>query len=79
METLKLYVESAASSKSLNLLGSHVTRMGHFAFAAMPANVKPDPIQVGFFSTQAIVKIPNRLPALVKLTRRLQRQVAWFH
>ena len=42
------------------------SRMRHRAVAAMPADVKPDPIQVGFFSTQAIVKVTNPLPDLVK-------------
>ena len=46
--------------------GLHLARLGHLAVAAMPTDVKPDPVEVGFFSTQAIVKVTNSLPNLVK-------------
>jgi len=52
--------------KSLNLLGSHVARMRHLAVATMPAEVKTYPVEVGFFSTQALVKVTDPLPDLVK-------------
>ena len=41
--------------KSFNLLGPNVARMRHVAIAAMPADEKTDPIQLSFFSIQAIV------------------------
>ena len=40
--------------------------MRHRAVAAMPTDEKPDSVEVSFFSTQAIVKVTNPLPDLVK-------------
>ena len=61
--------------KSFNLLGSPAARMRHLAIATMPADVKPYPIQIGFFSTQAIVKIANPLPDVIKQTGEMIAKV----
>ena len=50
-----LCVQLQAWKKSFNLLGPRVAQMRHRAIAAMPADGKTDPIQLSFFSIQAIV------------------------
>ena len=52
--------------------------MLHSAVAAMPTNEKPDPVQVNFFSAQAIVQITIPLPDLVEHAGRLQGRSAGF-
>ena len=53
--------------------------MSHLAVAVMPTDIKPDPVEVGFFSTQDIVKVASSLPDLVTQAKILQRRVAGFH
>ena len=56
----------------------HVTHVRHRAIVAMPADEKTDPIQVNFFSTEAIEKMTNSLPDLGKQACRLPSWIAGF-
>lgn len=66
--------------KSMNsICRAHVARMPHFTNVAMPLDEKAHPMQVGLLSVEAIVKVTNTLPHLVKHARGLQERVAVFH
>jgi hypothetical protein len=51
--------------KGLDLFRAHVARMRHFVGSTVPENEKPHPVEIGFFSAEAIVQIPDPLPNLV--------------
>ena len=81
--TRMLCLQSPAWLKKPRSAWPYAARLCHRAIAAMPLEVKPYQIQVGlqagFFSTEAIVKVTNPLPDLVKQAKRLQRRVAGLH
>lgn len=52
--------------KCLDLRPAHVAGMPHPAFAATPTDEKARPVEVSFFSLQAIVKISNPFAQLVQ-------------
>ena len=45
----------------------------------LPAVEKPDPMQIGFLRTQAIVTVTNPLPTPIQKARRPSRSSAGFH
>ena len=66
--------------KGLHILCAHVTQMPHAApLRGAPADEKADPVQVRFFSLEAIVQTPNPLAHLIEQAGRLQGRHAGFH
>ena len=77
VDGLRLHV---AVQRAVNMGNGRLgTDLHRGAVAAMPANEKSDPVQVNFFSAQAIVQVTNPLPDLVEQADGLQRRTAGFH
>jgi hypothetical protein len=58
---------------------NHVAWMPHFTAFCTPANEKSNPIQVNFFSVEAIVKVSQTLPHLIHQARGTHRRDGDFH
>jgi hypothetical protein len=74
----RLAVVGHHRKEGLHILCAHVSRMAHAGFSHAPSNGKPNPIQLSFFSLQAIVPVRNPLTHLIGQAGRLQRRRTGF-